>query len=1139
MDSLWKSFATPVKAGRLGSDRASTNRLTSTLQQLLIILASSQLPNLSTDDRIHPTTGAYLGRGATYTVERRDATGKKTVAVKHIRQDDDRGSPNTSDSDTLRHRLQSVLLEVQVLVHPFLRRQRNIIRLLAHGWDEEILPFLVVELADLGTASKFLQDGKRSWNEMGQLVFDVASGLAVLHNCHIVHGDIKIENILIFSEANGGFVAKLSDFGFCGVEILSEYQYLGTRLLNAPEVRHPESLHTVYTSLAFMQCDVYSFGILAWETFNNGHRFYTSNTIGIASEEHEQAERFLCLTEEAGSSLSSYAEGFFRYLDTSPCMKAAMTEVTTMALMWDPSSRPQMVEIRDTIERMIKTNLDPGALVAQEEDYELLGVDRRSMSDRDVPDSEKNLGLDPPLRQLVEGFLEGVNDTQNSFAGQDCFHIAACYASGYGFEINENDALTYLLRAAKLRYKPAEVLKRCFEANGLLQRYGLDSQVDTYEPSLESFVTGAASVSPTKLPSHLVREYYTQQQNVDQIIGYYLEDQWFDLTEPKSLIDLLLNAGLEKIGKFYVELDHVGEIRAVPAIHFLISHQPEIARSVIAGDFNGLSTDDSQVSILNTACALGSAALAKDILRLFPDLAFIPSKDGTTPLHWLFMFEDKDMIEIGELLVACGARLSATAVRDLPDFNLVLSGPPLHWAIMIRNELAVRTLLNLGASMANNAPVPTHYKMYPWHALSLATCLFLPEMVQILLDAGAPLDGEGAKEGVTALHAIADTCDPFRLWFYHGPNVEKAAKDTIGVLLETGADINIFAPSTPLGWSTSTTTCMTWATKALLAYNPSIRVNDKDDGNSIITIAATSLRHDQINREKMRLILDFASSRLPQDSFLSQCIKGLKECAKYGMNGAIQELFAHVLPLSPNVIDEQELLHLAAEDDQVEMVKLLLSLGASIDLGDYGTAAACAALNCSQKSLCLLLESGSTVLSIPTDGSTMTLLHEIMHGYAPFQKTFKTLSLLHEHFRDRFLPVVNNFDKRGFTALHSAIICGKLANIALLLEKFGADPMIPIRGTSISLTTLAMLGRSHPYAYVRAFGDESLKQYDKDMAAIIEYLTGTWRLPAPEYSIKEHWVTTLWERQNSLPEDEDDFDWGFPEYETDSDLDSV
>ena len=405
----------------------------------------------------------------------------------------------------------------------------------------------------------------------------------------------------------------------------------------------------------------------------------------------------------------------------------------------------------------------------------------------------------------------------------------------------------------------------------------------------------------------------------------------------------------------------------------------------------------------------------------------------------------------------------------------------------------------------------------------------MPEIVQILLDARAPVDSEGSEEELTALHSLADACDPFRLWFYHGPNVERAAKETVGVLLQAGADLNVLTHVTPLEWTTSVTTCLTWAIEALLVYKPSPKLSHADDDNdkSLILTAAISLRHDQVNGEKMRLLLEYTSSELPRDQFVAQCISGLEECARHGMNGAIQEILRYVLPLNKNVIEEEELLALAAENDQVDMVALLLKAGASINHDEGGTAAACAAFHCSHKSLRLLLERGASVLCAPMEGSTATLLHEVVRGYAPVKETFKTLSMLHEHFQDRFAPIVNNFDNRGRTALHSAIICGQLQNIAIMLEKFGADPTIPIRDTSVDSTTLAMLARTYPSAYIRMFSEGSRKQYDEDMAAVLEYLTGTWRLPAPDINTSEHWVTSLWERENYFPEGDRDIDWAF------------
>ena len=45
-----------------------------------------------------------------------------------------------------------------------------------------------------------------------QCSFDVAKILQIIHNCGIIHGDIKSENVLIFHHPKRKFIAKLTDF---------------------------------------------------------------------------------------------------------------------------------------------------------------------------------------------------------------------------------------------------------------------------------------------------------------------------------------------------------------------------------------------------------------------------------------------------------------------------------------------------------------------------------------------------------------------------------------------------------------------------------------------------------------------------------------------------------------------------------------------------------------------------------------------------------------------------------------------------------------------------------------------------------------------------------------------------------------
>jgi serine/threonine protein kinase len=86
-----------------------------------------------------------------------------------------------------------------------------------------------------------------------------------LHECGIVHGDVKCENVLVFQEGDS-VIAKISDFG--NSVIISEVSNFcqlpgGTPPWNAPEWQ--DSLKKEYLYLT----DVYSYGLLVWRVILN------------------------------------------------------------------------------------------------------------------------------------------------------------------------------------------------------------------------------------------------------------------------------------------------------------------------------------------------------------------------------------------------------------------------------------------------------------------------------------------------------------------------------------------------------------------------------------------------------------------------------------------------------------------------------------------------------------------------------------------------------------------------------------------------------------------------------------------------------------------------------------------------------
>jgi serine/threonine protein kinase len=174
-----------------------------------------------------------VGEGETFVVDRCKLSGK-VVAVKHIKL----GDCNV-DQRAFRRRLQSVVREISIMHHQPLAQHPHILQLLGYGWKLEgssPLPYIVVEYGVGGDLRSYLRDRPQSSLKAKILhCGDVACGLMALHQCDIVHGDLKLDNVIIFEswDRPSGTVAKLCDFGhsiLLAVENPNQLRYVGTAL---------------------------------------------------------------------------------------------------------------------------------------------------------------------------------------------------------------------------------------------------------------------------------------------------------------------------------------------------------------------------------------------------------------------------------------------------------------------------------------------------------------------------------------------------------------------------------------------------------------------------------------------------------------------------------------------------------------------------------------------------------------------------------------------------------------------------------------------------------------------------------------------------------------------------------------------
>jgi serine/threonine protein kinase len=186
----------------------------------------------------------------------------------------------------------SLMQEIKVMTHPALSLHGCIVPLLGYGWrndpEDGAMPYLITDYSEFGTLKEYLGRFKTSDRERQELALDVAVGLTALHENDIVHGDVKLSNVLVYG-ITGRFVssrpqsAKLADFGstifqqdFARHSAMSRYR--GTPIYNAPEFQRNDGSGKRATFVDCTRADVYSFGLLTWETMACGKSYHAAIT---------------------------------------------------------------------------------------------------------------------------------------------------------------------------------------------------------------------------------------------------------------------------------------------------------------------------------------------------------------------------------------------------------------------------------------------------------------------------------------------------------------------------------------------------------------------------------------------------------------------------------------------------------------------------------------------------------------------------------------------------------------------------------------------------------------------------------------------------------------------------------------------
>ncbi len=165
----------------------------------------------------------------------------------------------------------------------------HVVQMLDHGLSETGVPYIVMELLEGRELSKHLDErGTLSPAEVSAIVSQLCKALRRAHERHIVHRDIKPDNIFLCDVGGNDLFVKLLDFGVAKLAIGHELTgEIGTRtgaMVGTPYYMSPEQL--VGAKDLDLRTDLWSVGVVAYQALTRELPFTAETIAGLAVAIH-------------------------------------------------------------------------------------------------------------------------------------------------------------------------------------------------------------------------------------------------------------------------------------------------------------------------------------------------------------------------------------------------------------------------------------------------------------------------------------------------------------------------------------------------------------------------------------------------------------------------------------------------------------------------------------------------------------------------------------------------------------------------------------------------------------------------------------------------------------------------------------
>ncbi|KAH7085286.1 hypothetical protein BKA63DRAFT_14064 [Paraphoma chrysanthemicola] len=715
----------------------------------------------------------------------------------------------------------ALIMEAYVLGHKPLHDHENIVTMteinmaIRSSNPLQIAPALCLERAPHGTLDSFQQVVSKSqvnWAMRKMLCYDVAAGLKALHECGIVHGDVKAENVLIFDHPVRGYVAKISDFGSAVIMPDGESQPRKIRLpAYTPPWNAPEAT-SYMTPSELPLTDVYSLGLLMWRILVHRDPFLLFDIPLDPELQLERKGTILALPNISGL-IPCFIEEDVGFLDAKEILLLVRIFAHTISV--DPKTRSldRVLELLEEHSRRLQhsaTNATPNS-----ESLRLAALPDKL---HDVP---SHLDWIQRFHHLVQrqilfaledfcGFRPipvGPHTLPESFQDTLLYENAIwavfkCHLLGIGTDPNPETALDILYHSGLPEngrlWRAWVVIGRLYKAFGI-------------KVPEERFVNVAAMSMNGELGSEFVQIVLSGKEPYDHKVanfhGIELSQEQF-----RQLVTTIANHGSDRNSGAHAELDDIEVGGNNTLLHASAFYGDAMMTSYLIN--NRLVNIDATNNLGETALLVACKYNSYDVLDLLLANgvnASITDARGQNGLYWLMSLPQQSTENIARRLIEKGARLQ-WMVMDLheaentelfPQSFLLhgrVNGGPLLQAIARRDLHSVKILLQLCIE-SYDEPIILPGALFA-QPLQLAANLHLFEILEHLCsELGKVLARVTTKEiapnmvGDLFLYitktssvlrsAVRMAHHVYRLC-YHGEKWKEAARKTMSVLRQFG-----------------------------------------------------------------------------------------------------------------------------------------------------------------------------------------------------------------------------------------------------------------------------------------------------------------------------------------------------------------